>query len=123
MSTVKGYRDLLVWQKGMDLAEDVYKTTNAFPKSELYGLTSQMRRAAISIASNIAEGQGRNSTGEFIQFLGIAKGSVAEIETQFELACRLKMLNTQDALRLTNQANEIGRMLTGLIAKLRTKSR
>ena len=123
MSTVKGYRDLLVWQKGMDLAEDVYKTTHAFPKSELYGLTSQMRRAAISIASNIAEGQGRNSTGEFIQFLGIAKGSVAEIETQLELACRLQMLSSEEMLRLTNQANEIGRMLAGLIAKLRTKSR
>src|SRR5215213_6247892 len=123
MSTVKGYRDLLVWQKGMDLAEDVYKTTNTFPRSELYGLTSQMRRAAISIASNIAEGQGRNSTGEFIQFLGIAKGSVAEIETQLELACRLQMLSSVDTLRLTNQANEIGRMLTGLIAKLRTKTR
>jgi len=123
MATVKGYRDLLVWQKGMELAEDVYKTTNAFPKSELYGLTSQMRRAAISIASNIAEGQGRNSTGEFIQFLGIAKGSVAEIETQLELACRLKLLSSQDTQRLTNQANEIGRMVTGFIAKLRTKSR
>jgi four helix bundle protein len=123
MATVKGYRELVVWQKSMGLAEEVYTTTNSFPKSELYGLTSQMRRAVISIASNIAEGQGRNSTGEFIQFLGIAKGSVAEIETQLELACRLQMLSSVETLRLTNQANEIGRMLTGLIAKLRTKSR
>ena len=117
---LKGYRDLIVWQKSMTLAEHVYRATNEFPKPEIYGLTSQMRRAVVSIASNIAEGQGRNTTGEFIQFLGIAKGSVAELETQLELACRLTFLLSEEKELLLAQANEIGRMLAGLIAKLRT---
>ena len=81
----KGYRDLIAWQKGMELAEMVYKITNGFPKEEIYGLTSQMRRSAVSIPSNIAEGQLRTSQKEFAQFVSIALGSCAELSTQLEL--------------------------------------
>ena len=79
--TIKSYEDLIVWQKALDLAEEIYRATRQFPKDELYGLTSQMRRAAVSIASNIAEGHERNSRGEFLQFIGHARGSLAELET------------------------------------------
>ena len=86
---VKSYRDLDVWRLGMDLAEAVYQCTSSFPKHELFGLTAQMRRAAVSIPSNIAEGRARSSTKELLHFLAIARGSLAELETQFELALRL----------------------------------
>jgi four helix bundle protein len=81
MAKLQGYRDLIVWQKSMTLTKQVYSCTRSFPKEETYGLTSQIRRAAVSIPANIAEGQARNSTGEFLQFLGIARGSLAELET------------------------------------------
>lgn len=106
----------------MTLAEGVYKITIDFPKHELYGLTSQLRRAAVSIPSNIAEGQARNSTGEFIQFLGIARGSLAELETQLELAARLGFLSDDEKAKALNLHAEVGRMLSGLISKLRTTS-
>jgi four helix bundle protein len=86
---VKSFRDLDVWRLGLDLAEAVYQCTSSFPKSEFFGLTAQMRRAAVSVPSNIAEGRARSSTKEFLQFLSIALGSLAELETQFELAVRL----------------------------------
>src|SRR5271154_3028023 len=86
---VKSFRDLDVWRLSLDLAEAVYQCTASFPKSELFGLTAQMRRAAVSVPSNIAEGRSRSSTKEFLQFLSIALGSLAELETQFELAVRL----------------------------------
>src|ERR1035438_2853667 len=86
---VKSFRDLDVWRLGLDLAEAVYQCTSSFHKCELFGLTAQMRRAAVSIPSNIAEGRARTSTKEFLQFLSIALGSLAELETQFELAVRL----------------------------------
>lgn len=86
---VESFRDLDVWRLALDLAEGVYQCTSSFPKSELFGLTAQMRRAAVSIPSNIAEGRARSSTKEFLQFLSIALGSLAELETQFELAVRL----------------------------------
>ncbi|MGD0299094.1 MAG: four helix bundle protein [Bryobacteraceae bacterium] len=86
---VKSYRDLDVWRLGLDLAEAVYQCTSSFPKREIFGLTAQMRRAAVSVPSNIAEGRSRSSTKEFLQFLSIALGSLAELETQFELAIRL----------------------------------
>jgi four helix bundle protein len=86
---VESFRDLDVWRLALDLAEAVYQCTSSFPKSELFGLTAQMRRAAVSIPSNIAEGRARSSTKEFLQFLSIALGSLAELETQFELAVRL----------------------------------
>lgn len=122
MPSIQGYRDLLVWQQSMSLAEEVYKVTGDFPKTEIYGLTSQLRRAAVSVPSNIAEGQARNSTGEYVQFLGVSKGSLAEVETQLEIACRLGWLSPADKERLLTQADEIGRMLAGLINKLRLRA-
>ena len=86
------YRDLIAWQKAFSLVAEVYRQTETFPKSETYGLTSQIRRAAVSVVSNIAEGQGHNSSGEFQQFLGHAKGSLAELETQILLADELGYL-------------------------------
>ena len=106
----------------MTLSQMVYGMTEALPKSEMYGLVSQMRRAAVSIPSNIAEGQARNSTGEFIQFLGIARGSLAELETQIELAFRLNWLAEATKLELIDNTDQIGRMLNGLITKLRSSS-
>jgi four helix bundle protein len=89
MSAVKDYRDLIVWQKAMDLVETIYRTTATFPREEVYGLTSQIRRAAISIPSSIAEGNGRNTTRDYVHFLGMAYGSVKEVETQVLIAERL----------------------------------
>jgi four helix bundle protein len=86
VSGVRSYRDLVAWQKAMRLVTDVYRCTESFPKAEVYGLTAQLRRAAISVPSSIAEGQGRASTGEFKQFLGHARGSLLEVETQLQIA-------------------------------------
>ena len=113
---------MLVWQRSMDLAERVYQATQEFPGAERFGLVTQMRRAAISIPSNIAEGQSRNSTGEFIQFLGVARGSLAELETQAELAQRLKMLSADKHRALAAEIVEISKMLSGLLTSLRSKS-
>ena len=118
---IHSFRDLIVWQKSMDLAEQVHQATKLFPKDELYGLTSQMRRAAVSVPSNITEGQARNSTGEFIQFLGIAQGSLAELETQAELAFRLTLLSAESREQLVSAAQESAKMLHALIAKLRVR--
>ena len=119
MSSLRSFRELTVWQKSLDLAEKVYQVTRNFPKEETYGLVSQMRRAAVSIPSNIAEGQSRNSTGEFLQFLGTARGSLAELETQVELATRLKYLTPQQVEELHKECAEIGKMLNGLMRSLR----
>ena len=92
MGEVKSYQDLIVWQKAMDLVTEIYRITKNFPKEEIYGLTNQMRRAAISIPSNIAEGHARKSRAEYIRFLSIAQGSRAELETQILIAVRLGYL-------------------------------
>lgn len=102
----------------MTLTTHVYKLTEAFPKSEQFGLTSQMRRAAVSIPSNIAEGQSRNSTGEFRQFLGISKGSLAELETQIEVALRLTYLQEAQVIEVRSLCVEISKMLAGLSRSL-----
>jgi four helix bundle protein len=94
--SVSSFRDLTVWQLGMQLTEQVYRLTADFPKSETYGLSSQMRRSAVSIPSNIAEGQGRDSTKEFLHFLAIAFGSICELETQIVLAHRFSYLSDED---------------------------
>jgi|SRR5581483_1270370 len=120
MSYLKSYKDLMVWQKSMELNKLVYKHTTNFPKEEMFGLTSQMRRAAISISANIAEGQARNSTGEFLQFLGIAKGSLAELETLIMLSHELKFMNKENSVILLDMAEEISKMLHGLQKKLRS---
>jgi len=119
---IQTYQDLTVWQKSMDLTALVYQTTKKLPKDELYSLTNQMRRAAVSIPSNIAEGQARHSTKEFIQFLRIAQGSKAELETQFLLCLKIGYLTDSDTEKIMNLLQEIGKMLTALIAKLRGRS-
>jgi four helix bundle protein len=106
MGIVNTHRDLLAWQEAMTLVELVYRDTSRFPREEAFGLTAQRRRAALSVPSNIAEGAARNSSREFVQFLGITCGSIAEVETQLELAVRLGFLHgTPDVLR---QANRVG---------------
>jgi four helix bundle protein len=109
-----GYRDLKVWQLAMMLAEETYRISKEFPKHEIYGLTSQLQRAAISLPSNIAEGQGRNSSKEFNHFLGIALGSLAELETQLLLSARLGYLNESTITHALRMADEIGKMIKGL---------
>jgi four helix bundle protein len=117
------YKDLIVWQKSRDLASEVYRSTAAFPKAELYGLTSQVRRAAVSVVSNIAEGQGRLTRGEFQQFLGHARGSLLELETQLAIAVDLKYLAEEDFAQLENRTSEVSRLLNGLLESLRARSK
>ncbi|MBZ5555007.1 MAG: four helix bundle protein [Acidobacteriia bacterium] len=111
---VKKYSDLIVWQKAMDLTQEVYTVTRCFPKEEIYGLTSQLRRAAVSVPSNIAEGQGRKSTSEFLQHLSIAYGSLLEVETQVLIAERLAYLEKQSVSGLISRTSEVGKLLNGL---------
>ena len=115
---VEGYRDLLVWQKGIELAKLTYEITRALPADEKFGLVSQMRRAAVSIPSNIAEGQARHTRGEFIQFISHAEGSVAELSTQLHLATQLGFLSETVATRPQSLLDELRRMLNGLRRKL-----
>ena len=110
----KNYRDLFAWQKAMDLVEVVYKATGQFPKEEIYGLANQLRRAVVSIPSNIAEGQGRSSSNDFRRFLAISCGSLREVETQILIARRLDYLNQAQTERLLNLAGEVGRLVNGL---------
>jgi len=112
--SVESYRDLKVWQKAIDVTVDSYALTKPFPADEKYGLTSQIRRAAGSIAANIAEGHGRGSTKSFLNFLWIANGSLKELETHFIIAGRLGYISREDAKPLFTQMDEIGRMLVGL---------
>ena len=114
---IQSYRDLSVWQKAMSLAERVYWSTEGLPRSETYGLTSQMRRAAVSIASNIAEGKAIGGQG-YLRHLRIALGSEAELQTQIELAVRLKLVNRAEADRLLSETSEVGRMLSSLLRSL-----
>jgi len=117
---IKSHRDLIVWQKSMDLVTAVYKLTDDFPKSELYGLTSQIRRCAASIPANIAEGQGRRLAGEFLQFLGNARGSLLELDTHLEISVRLGMLNRELHSTLMEQLIEVRKLLNGLMRSIRT---
>ena len=110
----QSYRDLLVWQKGMVLAKELYKITSGFPAEEKFGLISQIRRAAVSVPSNIAEGQARNTTGEFVQFISHAEGSLAELDTQLTLAVELKFLPPEKASPCMDAIAELRRMLNGL---------
>ncbi len=116
---IKSYQDLLVWQKAMDLTVVIYSATKSFPKEETYGLISQIRRAAVSIPSNIAEGRSRNTVGEFVQFLGIAKGSIAELETQIILANMLGYLADAKKDEIISVCNEVSKMLMGLAKSLK----
>jgi four helix bundle protein len=117
---VKSFRDLDVWRLAVELAETVYRVTARFPKAELFGLTSQMRRAAVSIPSNIAEGRARDSTREFLHFLAISRGSLAELDTQLELAIRLDYSDSElDAARF--QSEVLGKKLNRLHSSIRSK--
>jgi four helix bundle protein len=113
-----GYRDLRVWQQAMDLAEVIYRETEKFPKHELYGLVSQLRRAAVSVPSNVAEGKGRQTDRDYANFLFHARGSLLEVETQVTLARRLKYLTEQQEVELLQASKSVGQLLTGLINSL-----
>ena len=115
---IQTYKDLIVWQKAMDLAETVHRLSQSFPREELYGLTSQLRRAVVSVPSNIAEGQARQSTAEFKNFLSIAQGSLAEVETQLLLAIRFGYMTPQLAAPALKLREEISKMLASLRSKL-----
>jgi four helix bundle protein len=117
---VSSFRDLDVWHLGVELAETVYRVTAGFPKSELFALSSQMRRAAVAIPSNIAEGRSRSSTREFLYFLSISKGSLAELETQLELAIRLDYTGSELHAART-QTEVLGKKLNRLQTSLRAK--
>ena len=115
---VQSYRDLIVWKKSMSLVLDVYRSTNSFPKTETYGLATQLRRASVSIPSNIAEGQARLSTAEFKQSLGHARGSLMEVETCILLAQELGYLERDQSESLLAGSAEVGRILNGLLNSL-----
>src|SRR5690348_9676709 len=115
----RGYEDLQVWQQAIDLAVTIYNLTRYFPADEKFGLTSQMRRAAYSIRSNIAEGCSRDGVNEFLHFLSIAKGSLAELKTQTIIANRVELLNQQQFDAIIAQINIVGRMLNALQNSLR----
>jgi len=112
------YRDLLVWQKSMALVKAIYRVTRSFPKDEVYGLSPQMRRAAVSIPCNVAEGQGRMSKREFKQFLALSRGSVLELETQVQIAADLGFLSSENTKRLIGNTEELLRMLNGVMKSL-----
>jgi len=118
---LKSYRDLEVWQKSMDLVVECYQITKKFPKAEIYGLTSQLQRAAVSIPANIAEGRERQYTKEFLQHLSIAYGFLAELETHLQIAQRLNYLDMNHLKQMLDKTAEVGRMLNGLRKSLEKK--
>ncbi len=117
----RSYRDLIAWQKAMQLVVAIYRATEKFPKEELYGITSQLRRAAVSVPSNIAEGQARLTTKEFRKFLSDARGSLVEIETQLTISQMLHFLPPDESRRLLSLASEVGRILNGLLSSIKAK--
>jgi len=122
---VRDYRDLVVWQAAMTLAEKCYEATKAFPRDELFGMTAQIRRASASIPANIAEGRGRQGTKDFLRFLSMARGSLVELETHLQLSQRVGLLPKEQLNELLNRTDKISRMLTALrrslLAKLKLK--
>lgn len=121
MSDIKTYRDLLVWQKGIALVTNTYDATKSFPREEVYGLTSQMRRCAVSIPSNIAEGHGRSTRKEYLRYLEVALGSLRELQTQLVIARNLQFLSAEAYSDLEEYSLELERMLTSLRRSLRRK--
>ena len=119
MAIINTYRDLLVWQKAMTLVNEIYRISQSFPAIETYGLTSQVRRCAVSIPSNIAEGYGRRSTGDYKRFLQVATGSLFELQTQIEIAFNLSYINKDEFDFLFEKTNELDRMLSSLINKIK----
>jgi four helix bundle protein len=120
---ISSYRDLVVWQKAMDLVTEIYRATSGFLREEMFGLTSQLRRSAVSGPSNIAEGQGRATKGEFIQFLSHARGSLFELETQIVISGRLGYFPSELEVALAAKAEEVARILNGLLTSLGVASR
>ena len=118
---VKGYRDLLVWGRAMDLVVEAYRLTEAFPREERYGLVQQVRRAAVSVPSNIAEGHGRDHLGDYLRQLSVANGSLMELETQVLIAGRMGYLRKEDEGRILRQTGEVGKMLSGLTRALKNR--
>ena len=118
---MNGYRDLIVWQKAMKLVKEVYSLINVLPKEEMYALSSQMRRSVVSIPSNIAEGQGRKSSKDFINFLTIARGSKYELETQIYICIEIGYFSENTASYALGLCDEIGKMINSMICKLSTK--
>jgi four helix bundle protein len=117
----QSFKDLVVWQKAIDLTVDVYKLTAKFPDAERFGLTNQMRRASVSVSSNISEGYGRATKGEYVQFLGHARGSCSELETQLVIAKRLGFGSPGNLESADSLCNEVGRMLGELMKSIRAK--
>lgn len=120
---VQSFRDLTVWQRSIELIEDVYRMTKTFPKHELYGITSQLQRAAVSVAANIAEGSGRESTKEYIHHLSYSLGSLSEVVTYLVVCVKLEYLPAQLTITVEEKCDSIGRMLRGLQKALRSKLR
>jgi four helix bundle protein len=119
MARARSYRELIVWQKSMKLARAAYQLTNSLPKKEAYGLVSQLRRAAVSVPSNIAEGHGRLTDLQFRHFLGNARGSLYELQTQIELARDLGFLDAERVRQFMEQGSEVARLINGLITSMR----
>ena len=119
--TIKSFRDLRVWRAAVDVVESVYRLTQGFPKQEAYGLTSQIRRAAISIPSNIAEGHTREHNKEFLHHLSVAQASLAELETQLEIAKRLEYITSEELSQVLQQLSSVGRQLYALRNSLLSK--
>ena len=116
---MKTYRDLIIWQKSMTFVTEIYKLTATFPKEEIYGITSQIRRSAVSVPSNIAEGYGRNSTGDYLRFLNIASASLYEIQTQIEISRNLNYIQREQFEYIYELSRERERMLSSLVAKVK----
>lgn len=121
LDEIRSYRDLVVWQQGMTLAAACYKVTKSFPREEVYGMTSQIRRSAVSIPANIAEGNGRENTGAYIQSLRVAQGSLKELETHVLLAETVELMSKTDSEPLLEACDRIGRLLRALIRSLQDK--
>ena len=119
---LRSYRDLLVWQKALELAVLTYRLSEGFPRNEIYGLTSQIRRASVSVPSNIAAGYGRGSRKEYVQFLSVGQGSLKELETQMILAHRLGYVTLEQSETLLSESEVVGKMLGSLIRSLKAKT-
>jgi four helix bundle protein len=118
---VQSFRDLQVWQRSIQLSVAIYRLTQGFPREEIYGITSQMRRSAVSVPSNLAEGHGRLSSGEYRQFLGIARGSNFELQTQLEIARALGFGNSKLLDEAEGFSHEIGKMIHGILEGIKDK--
>ncbi|HVY57557.1 MAG TPA: four helix bundle protein [Xanthobacteraceae bacterium] len=118
---INSYRDLKVWQEAMAVAEESYRPTKRFPKDEVYGMSSQIRRSAVSVAANIAEGHGRENSGSFVQFLRMSQGSLKELETHLILAIRVGLAATEEIEPLLKRCDELGRMLRSLLRSIKRK--